>query len=71
MRYYFDYRDPDNFVPDETGLDPTGAERARSLALSAVGEATKELTAEGSTGPIAIEVRDENGPLLLVLAPST
>ena len=65
-RYYFDLRNGDGVVADDAGevhLDLSGAqnEAARSLA-HLIEDAVRK-----STGPLtelAIEVRDDNGPVM-------
>lgn len=41
---------------------------ARKLALTALGEATRDFTAGGRTGRIVLEVREESRPVLTVFA---
>ena len=49
-RYYFDYHEPGGVIPDQVGYDLPGMDAARKLALTALGEATRDLTAGGGTG---------------------
>lgn len=66
--YYFDYREPDGLFADQVGYDLPDMEAARRLALSALGEATRDLTAEGRVGRLMLEVRDGVGPVLTLSA---
>ena len=67
-RYYFDIRDADELAVDEEGLElstlkAVQAEAARSLVEMA--QHTVWTSAETMLGhQMAIEVRDENGPVL-------
>ena len=67
-RYYFDYHEPSGVIPDEVGCDLPGMDAVRKLALIALGDATRDFTAGGRTGRIALEVREERGPVLTVFA---
>jgi hypothetical protein len=68
-RYYFDMRDADGVVPDAEGLElgamkavqPEAAQALAYMARDAIGEYPN-----GPLGPMAIEVRDDNGPVLEV-----
>ena len=66
-RYYFDMRDEDEIVSDEEGLElPTivcvQEEAARSLADMA--RDAVQTHRDGTRRPMAIEVRDDHGPVL-------
>jgi hypothetical protein len=67
-RYYFDLRDGDVVTPDEVGLELSSfhaaqEEAARSLADLAR-EALRTHHIDGAGGLIAVEVRDDEGPVL-------
>lgn len=67
-RYFFDLRDGDELTPDEQGLElpsfhAAQEEAARSLADMAK-QAVESRRIDGSGGLLAVEVRDENGPVL-------
>jgi hypothetical protein len=67
-RYYFDLRDGDELTSDEVGLELASfhaaqEEAARSLADMAK-DAIQSRRIDGSGGLLAVEVRDENGPVL-------
>ncbi len=68
-RYFFDLRDGDDLAPDEEGmefpmLDAVRTEAARSLAEMARDAA--RTSHNGVDYRMAIEVRDDNGPVLQV-----
>ena len=70
-RYYFDLRDGDDLTPDEEGLvlasfHCTQEEAALSLADLA-NDAIRSCRIDGEGGLLAVEVRDDNGPVLLAL----
>ena len=67
-RYYFHLRDGDVVTPDEVGLELSSfhaaqEEAARSLADLAR-EALRTHHIDGAGGLIAVEVRDDEGPVL-------
>ena len=67
-RYYFDIREGEEFAPDDEGLDlstpqAVQEEAARSLADMARDAIRKS---SGAENQMAIEVRDENGPVFEV-----
>ena len=68
-RYYFDIKEGDDFAPDEEGLElstlqAAQEEAARSLADIARDAVRKDY--DGAGHEMAIEVRDDNGPVLHV-----
>ena len=68
MRYFFDLREGDRVIPDEEGMDlgtlqEVEEEAARSLADMARDNAL-EHRGDGVDHSVAIEVRDEYGPVL-------
>jgi hypothetical protein len=67
-RYYFDIREGEDFAPDEEGLElpsiqAVQEEAARSLADMARDSIRK---VDGGGHQMAIEVRDDHGPVLQV-----
>ena len=66
--YFFDIRDGEQLVPDDDGLDLATAQAAwAEAALSLADLAVDAIQAnERPCQPVAIEVRDENGPVLVV-----
>jgi len=65
-RYYFDLREGVELYPDEDGVELPSLRAAEMEAARALGAMAQELepTAEGRD--IAIEVRNEDGPLFQV-----
>jgi hypothetical protein len=68
-RFYFDIREGDEVIPDEEGLELSTIEKvqeeaARSLADMARDGVRKQ--GDGASHEIAIEVRDDSGPVLQV-----
>ena len=67
--YYFDFRDGDALITDEVGLDLPGIEAAQVEAACSLADFAKDAVrgrAEHAQGRrMAIEVRDENCPVLL------
>lgn len=64
-RFYFNFRNSQGLTRDEVGVEFGSVSAARSAALVALGEAAREVTLSGQAGPIAIDVTDEAGLLLL------
>jgi hypothetical protein len=67
-RYYFDFQDAESVTIDETGEELPTIERARKEALRAVGEAARDFSRQRGAGVLAVEVRDDSGPILRVSA---
>jgi hypothetical protein len=69
-RYYFDIRDGDYFVPDEEGMElPTPEAAWGAAALSLADLAMDAVTMTGVElfrRQVAVEVRDDCGPVLTV-----
>ena len=70
-RYFFDLRDGDDLAVDEEGLElrsiqAVQEEAARSLADMARDEVRRHSNDPNKRHRMAIEVRDDNGPLLQV-----
>ena len=63
-RFYFDIRDGDSLAVDEEGLDLTGQRAAEMEALLSLADIVRELETFASVDSLAIEVRDERGPIL-------
>ena len=70
MRYYFDLRDGDEIAVDEEGLELPGIERVQEEAALSLADMARDAASEhridGGVPRIAIEVRDDHGPLLQV-----
>ena len=68
-RYYFDMRDGDGVIPDEEGMELTTMKAVQQEAAQALAYMARDAIGEypnGPLGPMAIEVRDDSGPVLQV-----
>ena len=68
-RFYFDLREGANIIPDEKGLELPSILRVQEEAARSLADMARDAIqrAPGGTGhAIAIEVRDENGPIMQV-----
>lgn len=65
-RYYFDTRDNDVFVPDHTGLEVSSFEQVKFMASEAMADLAKDVLPGSIVRQLAIEVRNEGGPVLRV-----
>lgn len=68
-RYYFDMRDVDGVVPDEEGMELATMKAVQQEAAQALAYMVRGAIAEHPNGPVgamAIEVRDDGGPVLQV-----
>jgi hypothetical protein len=66
-RYYFDIRDGDILIPDEDGLQLTSSQAAQEEAARSLGGLLRDAARparDGQGSHIAIEVRDDKGPLM-------
>jgi hypothetical protein len=69
-RYFFDLRDGDNLAVDEEGIELPSLIRVQEEAASSLAEMARERVIEGfqaNAEYMAIEVRDEHGPLMKAL----
>lgn len=69
MRYYFDLRDADGITIDEEGIDLPSLQRVQEEAARSLADMARDVVAQrfdGSAHEMAIEVRDEVGPVLQV-----
>jgi hypothetical protein len=69
-RYYFDLRDGDYLAPDEEGIELPDIETVQEEAAEALAHMAKDLehdATEAGGHSIAIEVRDDFGPLMKAL----
>jgi hypothetical protein len=64
-RYYFDSRDGDARVPDDTGVIFSSIEDARDQAAQALAEFAKDVLAGSIHRELATEIRNEAGEPLL------
>jgi hypothetical protein len=74
-RYYFDLRDGDEFAVDDEGvelrdIDLVQEEAARSLADMARDAVRRTTRNRDPNHRMAIEVRDDHGPVMQVNSPS-
>ena len=68
-RYFFDFRSGGNSSIDEEGLDLSHMGAAHGAAVEALVDGIRDIVIEGAKGQqFAIEVRDEVGPVLHVVA---
>ena len=66
-RYCFDFRDENAFAPDEEGLGLPDIESVQEEAARALAQIATDVVAGAPRSggrPMAIEVRDETGPVL-------
>jgi hypothetical protein len=67
--FFFDLRSADTFSQDEEGTELPDAEAAHRMALGALSDAARDAVIECLTDQLlAVEVRDEIGPVLEVTA---
>jgi hypothetical protein len=68
-RYYFDLRDGDDLAPDDEGLELPAIERVQEEAARSLADMARDAVRKNHDGPghqLAIEVRDDVGPVLQV-----
>ena len=65
-RYYFDLREGAELYPDEDGVELPTLRAAEMEAARALGAMTQELDPTAEDRDIAIEVRNDDGPLFQV-----
>jgi hypothetical protein len=63
-RYYFDYRDNDQFFPDGVGSDLSSVEAVKREATRALTELARDVLPGSAVRTLSIEVRTESGPVL-------
>ena len=67
-RYYFDLRDGDDLMPDDEGLDLASSHSAQEEAALSLADLAKDAIRshriDGQGGLLAVEVRDDKGPVL-------
>lgn len=69
MRYYFDIRHRDLIIPDDEGTELSTLEDVEHEAVRSLADAVMRsdgLVGDGAALTYAIDVRNENGPLLTV-----
>ncbi len=66
-RYYFDLRDGDDLMPDEEGLELASVHSVQEEAALSLADLAKEAIRDridGDGGLLAVEARDDKGPVL-------
>jgi hypothetical protein len=69
MRYFFDLRDSDSLAVDQEGIELPSMARAQEEAASSLAGMAMERVLEAVQGDaeyLAVEVRDQDGPLMIV-----
>jgi hypothetical protein len=64
-RFFFDSREGDNWVRDEIGMVVSGLSEAQHQATAGLADWAKDSLPNSAPRDYAIEVRDEEGRLLL------
>jgi hypothetical protein len=65
--YFFDSRDNDDFVEDTEGLEYPSLETVKAHAAKALAELARDVIPGSMRRHLSIEVRDEDGPLLIAM----
>ena len=63
--YFFDSRDGDTWVRDESGIEVAGLSEARDQATAGLADMAKDSSPNAIHRDMAIEVRDEAGQVLI------
>ncbi len=63
--YFFDSRDDDEFIEDESGIEFPDLEAVKVEAARALAEMARDVILGSMRRKLAIEVRDEQGPVLI------
>jgi hypothetical protein len=66
-RYYFDTRDDQTFMEDEMGLEFPDLESVKVEAARSLAELARDVIPGAFQRELAVQVRDELGPVLKVL----
>ena len=66
VRYFFDVRDNDSFYPDDVGVELPSIDTVKAQAGRTKGEIAKDVLPGSEVRTLAIEVRDDLGPILRV-----
>lgn len=66
-RYFFDSRDDDAFISDDIGGEYPDFEAAKAEAARALADLAKEVLPSSLRRELAIEVRGDQGPVLIAL----
>jgi hypothetical protein len=68
-RYYFDIREGDELAPDDEGLELSTVQAVQEEAARSLAEMARDAVRkhhDGAAHRMAIEVRDDDGPVLEV-----
>lgn len=65
--YFFDTRDNDNFIEDDHGIEFPNLEAVKREAARALAEIARDVLPGSMKHNLAVEVRDEQGPVLKAL----
>jgi hypothetical protein len=65
-RYYFDTRDNKNFLADDVGIEFESFDALKAEAARAMAQLAEEVLPGSEVRNLAIEVRDDIGPVLIV-----
>ena len=63
--YFFDTRDDDTFIEDEVGLEYHDLEAVKKAAARSLAELAHDVIPGGLKRVLAVDVRDEQGPVLV------
>lgn len=66
-RYYFDTRDNEKFIADDIGVEISSLDHVKTTASAAMADFAKDVLPGSVLRRLAIEVRDDFGPILTVL----
>ena len=64
VRYFFDVRDNDSFYPDDVGVELPSIDTVKAQASRTMGEIARDVLPGSEVRTLAIEVRDDRGPIL-------
>jgi hypothetical protein len=65
--YFFDTRDNDDFIEDDVGLELPDLEAVKVQSGKALAELARDVIPGSVRRHLSIEVRDEEGPLLIAM----
>ncbi len=66
-RYYFDTLDNETFTPDDDGLEIATLDEVKLEASRSMADLTKDVLPGSTVRTLAVEVRDDQGPVLRVV----
>jgi hypothetical protein len=67
-QYFFDYRDGNRVYIDDEGAELASLKDARTEALRAIGGIAKGKMPDGDSRDFQISVRENGGPILMVVS---